>query len=216
VGAGDLLLVFGVSGAVVNTVFSNPTGFTQISQISGSGNTAAPNLYMGRKFAVGGESGTLSCPHTNVITSMAIMKVPGVDSTTPLDIAVVEVDDTTSNSTLTIPSQTLTTAGDACVYVAAIPSTSATMTPPSGFTEDIDHTIASTRSWEIAHKTGFASGASGAQNITLSGSAKKIAIAVFLRPAVPPTTSNIYYKNSSGIYVASSVFAISDGAGGWT
>jgi hypothetical protein len=169
---------------------------------------------MARKFASGSETGTLSVSHGSVISSMGIMKISGVDSTTPFDVSAVQIDDTTANSTFTIPSQTLVTNGVACVYVLSLPSTTATVTPPFGFTEDVDHTVASTRSWEIAHKTGFSSGITGAITASLSGSAKKVAIAVFLRPASPPVTSNIYYKNASGTYVAGTLM-LPNGLGGY-
>lgn len=209
----DLLLLFGVSGATVNTTFTNPTGFTQIAQLSNTGNTIAPNAYMARKFATGSETGTLTCSHGSVISSMGMIALRGVSTTTPLDIAVVTTDKTTANSSFTFSGVPVTN-GTTAVYVATPASTTITGTPPSGYTEDFDRTATGARAWNVGHKLNLASGATGTQTGSWNTSAKDVVIAVFIRPAVPPVTSNIFYKNSSGVYVAGTLM-LPDGAGGY-
>lgn len=188
ISAGDLLVLFGVSGSTSAATFTDPTGFTQQAEISNTGNTAAPNVYLATKTATGSESGTLSCSHSSVVTTMGIILIPGADSTTPLDIAVVTEDKTVASTTISFPSQTVATTGALGLYVVTGNSTTITATPAStqgGWTELYDRSVASTRSCEVAYVAGLSAGATGAITAApgWSGSTKDVGVLIFARPA---------------------------------
>lgn len=195
ISAGDLLVLFGFSGSSSNSTFTTPAGFTQQAQLANTGSTAAPNVYLATRTASGSETGSLSVTHGNVVTTMGIVVIPGADATTPLDIAVVTEDKTVGSTTISFPTQTVVTTGALALYVVSGVSTTITATPPStqgGWTELYDHSVASTRSGEVAYVAGLASGATGAITAApgWSGSSKDVGILIFVRPAAGATNFN--------------------------
>lgn len=188
--AGDLLVLFGVSGAASGTTFTStpPTGFTTRAAFSSAGTTLAPNIYCGTKVAVGGETGTLSCTHGNVVTTMAMVRVPGVDPSTILDVAVVQLDDTTVQTSFTFPAQSVATDGALALYCVSGNATTLTATPATGFTELADRTVASSRSYEIAYKPNLPVGTTGSISAApgWSATSKVVGVLLILRPAQLP------------------------------
>lgn len=183
--AGDLELLWGFSGNSNNTTFTTPAGFTQVMQAGGSASTAVPNFYLAYKFADGTESGTLSCTHGSVPTSMMLMSVSGVDRVNPLDIAAVLLDSVTASTTFTFPAQTVLTDGAMAVYGVSGNSTTITATPATGFTEAFDRVAPSTRSHEVAWKANLPIGSTGSISAApgWSGASKPLGVLIILRPA---------------------------------
>lgn len=186
--AGDQLVLWGVSGAASATTFTNPTGFVTDAQFSSAGSTLAPNVYVARKVATGSETGTLSVTHGNVVTTMGIVSISGVDPASPLDVAVVTLDDTTVQTTFTFPSQTVATDGALGLYVVSGNAVTLTATPPPGWTEGFDRSVASSRSVEVAHRGNLTTGATGSISAApgWSGSSKVVGVLLIFRPTLPP------------------------------
>lgn len=188
IAAGDQLVLFGVSGAASGTTFTNPAGWTQRAAFSSAGTTLAPNVYCATKTAAGTETGTQSVTHGNVVTTMLIVRVPTVDQSSPLDIAVVQLDDTTVQTTFTFPAQTVATDGALGLYIVSGNATTLTATPPAGWTELADRTVASSRSYEVAYKANLPVGTTGSISAApgWSATSKVVGVLLILRPAQLP------------------------------
>lgn len=193
VAAGDIAVLV---GSVNNsaTLTTNPSGWTQQASTFAvaSAAPALPNLYVGTRVCSGSEGGTtVSVTHANNISAWQILTFSGVDTTTPLDIAAAIVTPDGGASTVTIPSQTIITAGAALVYAATVSGSSSTATPPSGFTESGDRG-SGTRPLTTGYKLGASAGASGAVAVTFSGSGNLIGVLLALRPAATDTGVRIW------------------------
>ena len=184
VNAGDLLILAG-SCNNSTTLTTNPSGWTQqVSTFaSNAGADAVPSLFVATKVAAGTEGGTsLTVTHSNVVSSWQIVAFPGVSTATPLDIAPALVVGTVGASTVTIPTQTVVTAGSALYVVATLSGTTGTVTPPTGFTESGDRSTG-TRPLATSYKLGQAAGATGSAVVTYSGSGNTIGAMLVLRPS---------------------------------
>jgi hypothetical protein len=182
--AGDFQLLFGSLNQANGSAITVPPGWTQIAQFAANGGAAIPDIFAAYRNvrADGTEGGsTLSVDHNSVITNWQIYSVGNVDPTTPLDIAAVTVDRTSSNST-SFTSQSLVTAGCCGIFVAAENSSANSSTPPSTWTETADGGGTS-RAFTIAFKTGLAAGATGTIANGWSANARNVGILLFLRPA---------------------------------
>jgi hypothetical protein len=144
------------------------------------------------KVASGSESGTLSLSHGNVVNSAQILAFPGVDQTTPQDVAADLADQTTAQNHTDF-SATVVTAGATLVVIGTINSVSATGSPPTGFTETADRTLASARTWEMSYLQNVSAGATGTQSIGWSGASKSVGIMLVLRPATAVTATNAFF-----------------------
>lgn len=184
VAAGDLAILVGsANNATVLT--TNPSGWTQdVSTAAVAAAAAAvPNLYVGHRICAGTEGGTtVTVTHANNISSWQIITLAGVDAATPLDIAAAVVTPDGGASTVTIPSQTVVTAGAALVYAATVSGSSSTATPPAGFTEAGDRSTG-TRPLTLGYKLGVPAGASGSVGVTFTGSGNLIGALLVVRPS---------------------------------
>lgn len=200
VNAGDYLLLATTSGGSSISSTTTPATWTKLLGLSSTGNTVAPNIAVYRKFAAGTEGGTtLSVTKGTNVFSAQILAFSGVDPTTPEDGVTPTIgDNTTAANTVVIAAATVVTAGAALVTVAAHNSVSITATPPAGFTETADRTVASARAWEVAYQLGVSSGTTGTKTVTWSAAtARSIGALFVLRPAVGAIVRprNVYLPN---------------------
>jgi hypothetical protein len=190
--AKDLLVGVGVTGLSSTSTFSDPVGWTQDAQVSNTGSTLAPGVYGSHRIAVGTESGTRSWTHGNVVTSMAIIGIPGADPANPFDPNVnggvpLPIDISSATSAITIPSVTVTTPGSLLLYVISGNATTNTATPPTGWTELVDRNTGLTgnRNWQVAYKANVAAGATGASSGgAWTGSQRATGLLYVIQPAL--------------------------------
>lgn len=226
--AGDRIYIVGFSGAAATNVFSTPTTGSLwsavVAQFSGTGNTAAPSMALFTRKATGGESGNITCPHTNVITTMGSVVVRGVDATTALDISAVVIDKTVTNNQIEVlptaqSPKTLLNNGVLGLSFHTGNSTTITATPPSGWVEAKERTVASSRAFEVCYREDLDAGSIGpiVASPGWSGSSKGIGVTLFLRPATPRVdagvTSGIYTK--VGGVLTEMELRVPDGVGGF-
>lgn len=204
--ADDLILAFGVSGGSNATGFSTPTtgaSWSSVDQHCSTANTLAPAMALFRRWATGGESGTITFPHGNIVTTTGIIVVRGVDKTNPFDIATIVGDKTTVNTQIqVVPStRTIITTGTLGLYIFTCNSTSTDATPPSGWSEDNDRNTGLTgnRSFTVGHKAALAAGSLAAINGAWGGSTRDIGLTLFFRPKI--TDSGIYRLDAGPVLV---------------
>jgi hypothetical protein len=172
---------------------TTPAGWTLVSPpgflVSNAG-TGTPGLAVYTKLAAGTEGGTnLSVAYTSGTPNFAaqILGFAGVNTGTPQDVAATSVDGA-ALTTCTIPGQTIATAGATQVAVSASNSTTATATPPTGFTETGDTT--SFRAMEVSYINSLTTGATASRVVNWSASARTVGIMLALRPT--STISGVY------------------------
>ena len=205
VNAGDFLFIF---GSVTNATLVTAIGGVWTTEVSidRTGSTT-PNLFFAWTIAVGGEAGTtVAVGHTNNISLWGAGAIPGVDNSTPFDIATV----TTNNSAGTscsITGGTTVTAGAFSIFIAAQNATTNTSTPPTGYTEQYDKS-AQTRSATLAYQAGLSTGAQGTVANTWSGTAVSIGALITLRPASAGPTPITLSDTGSGVDAASVAGAV--------
>lgn len=184
VGVGDCLVLWGSLNSSSPTSTTLPAGWTQVVQATNTGGTVAPSIFVAiRPNAAGTEGGTsLTVTHGNSVSIWQILSFPGVDTTTPQDVAASTSDTTTGSTSITTPGVTVATTGAALVYVVAAGGTATTATPPTGYTETGDRSTGS-RFAECSYRLGAATGATGSVTATASVSAKSLGVLLALRPA---------------------------------
>lgn len=182
--SGDTLVLNCASASPNATGVTTPSGWTQIAQLSNTGNTLAPNAAMFIRICDGTEGGTVSVAH-GTLMSAQVLAFTGVDTTTPQDTTAITSDTTAAGTAQPFGAITIATTGAALVYVISGNSTTITATPATSFTEDADRTVASSRGWEVAHQLNLTAGTitSGTISPTWSGSVRGVGILAALRPA---------------------------------
>lgn len=180
ISAGHLLVAFMSHSSL--TVATNPSGWTQVySSIRGA---ALPALWVGIKFAAGSESGSLAVAHTSSVAIGGMMRVPGVNQTTPQDATATTVQNATAGTTTVLPGVTTTRAGGLLIAVAcqnSNTSNASTVATSSGtWTEDADR-VSGTRAATMWHSARPASGSSGDATITWTGTATSHGVLIALR-----------------------------------
>lgn len=184
VNLGDFIVLKGATSATATGSVTLPSGFTLGVDLANSG--IPPNLFVAYKYADGTEGGTnLTVAHISTASSWELTAYAGVDQTTPLDVAIGTVAMASASTSMVLPSVTVATNGAALIAVGAHNSTTATATPPSGFTETGDR-ISGSRSFESSYKLNNAAGASGTKTILWSVSARGVGALIALRPALAP------------------------------
>lgn len=181
ISAGDQLVAF-VSHATT-VLATNPSGWTQVYSSNRGG--SLPSLWVGMLTAAGSESGSLTVSHGTSVAIGGMIRVPGVDQTTPLDVAASTQQNSSAASTLVLPSITTTTGNTLLVAVGCINSLTANASACVGsgtFAEDFDRS-AGTRAATMWHSVWSGSGASSASTITWTGSATGHGCMLALRPA---------------------------------
>jgi hypothetical protein len=185
VNAGDVLYL----AASVQTPsgvgsITTPGGWTLLGSVVANSGAGTPLVALYRKVAAGTEDGTnLSVAYSSTTPNFAaqILCFPGVDNTTPEDVATTTADNAVA-TTCSIPGQTIVTTGAAQLVVSAINSVSGTAAPPTGFTETGDTT--SFRAMEVSYVLGLSPGATGARVVDWTPtSARTVGVMAALRPA---------------------------------
>jgi hypothetical protein len=190
VNAGDLALVYAVSGSTSPTAINTPSGFFSIDQHSGTSNTAAPNVAMFRRTCNGTESGNLAVSNGGTATVTAgIIIIPGADSGI-LAIEDTELDDkTVSNNSFSFPSITTVSTDDTIVYVVTGNSTSITSTPLTNYTEAVDR-VGTTRAINVGYRENVPTGTNTLTGGGWSGNTKDVGIAVAVKAAGGSVTNS--------------------------
>jgi hypothetical protein len=179
--AGDYLLIVLTQSNV--TLSAVPAGWTDVFSRASSGSTPALRIYSKR--AVGGETGNVVCTTPSTVSQGRMMALPGVDATTPLDVAVQSFESSSPVTTFSVPSFSVVTAG-AMLLGAAAQAAAGTWTPPvnpAPWTEAHDSAAVNPK-LEIAYLAGVATGATGTVDFVSSGSARGIAAVLTIRPTV--------------------------------
>lgn len=97
--AGEFLLWVGVNDNSTNVTFTNPSGFTQAADLFINSSDKG-SLYVGYKANASGSEGSLDLSNSNSSSMIGfVLRFSGVDTTTPLDVAVV----TNQNDTAASP-----------------------------------------------------------------------------------------------------------------
>lgn len=188
VNSGDFLFIWGrVNNATLVTL---PAGWTSVVSFSRTSGTNPPSLFFAYKtgFAAGTEGGTtVSVTHPNNISTWIAGSVSGVDTTTPIDATPITGDTGASNTSSSLTGYTTTVAGCFGIWIASQSGTSATSTPPAGWTEVADNTAGSNVG-TLCTLAGLASGSQGTVANTWSATLQHIEAMFALRPAPSGTT----------------------------
>lgn len=189
---GDALVACMVSSSASGNVFTRPTGWSQVDQFASTGSTVQPSIGVWTKVADGSETGTLQINHGSNTCSGLIAAFPGVDPRQLEDVTHTTVDQTSNTNSSILPGVTVLTPGAAAIAVGSYQSTTATGSPPAGFTEIGDRTQVNARTWECSYLLGLPNGATGNVTIGWSSSAgRSIGILLVLRPLlVFPTNAD--------------------------
>lgn len=186
VAAGACLVLVASQSSAGSTIFTVPGGWTQVAQLSVTTNTVLPVLFVAIKPNASGTEGgtTLTVTHsTGAIASWQILAFPGVDTVTPQDVAATTVDSNVAATSTVLPALTVVTANAALVAAGAMNSTTATATPPSGFTETGDR-VSNARAMEVSYLLAAPLGSTGTETISWGAtSAKSVGVLLALRPA---------------------------------
>lgn len=180
--AGAGLLVAFMSHATTATV-TNPAGWTQVYNSNRGG--SLPTLWVGIKVASGSESGSLAIAHGSSAAMGRMMRVPGVNTTTPQDVAATTVSHASGQTTTVLPTLITTGTGRMLVAIAAHNGAAAnadSVAGPGTWTEDADR-VSGARTATMWHSLWSGSGGTGAVTITWSGSATSHGVLLALRPA---------------------------------
>lgn len=203
VAANSVAYLFLTTGAAGLT--TNPAGWTQLANLSGTGGTANPSNYVGRKVCTGTEGGTsVTVTHANAVNTGVIVVVPsGVNTTTPEDVTTVTQDNTSASTAVANAGATVVTAGSLGLYFTGNNTAANTSTATTGFT-NLATRVAGQRAFEVSYKNTLATGATGALSDTYSGSGKSVTIFVVARAAVAATfssaTSTSFTQSSAGTF----------------
>lgn len=179
VASGDVLIA-GLSFETGSSdTITAPTGWTLVRRVN---NTNSEGLAVYRKVAGGSEPASYAWTFASSRSlSAGILAFTGVDNTTPIDVENGQT--TASNTTHATPTITTTQANDLLVAFFAIPQ-SATWTPPTGMTEQVD--VPETNrgnSLEIDTVAQASAGATGTKTATASTNDVGVTELLSLRPA---------------------------------
>ena len=162
VAAGDVLVAQITADAGPN-VSAAPAGWTSVASKSASG----AKLFVYSHVATASD-GVL---HLDLVHGGEVERrhrgLPGRQPTTPWDTAAVTTSNTATGSSLALPGVTTQTAGALLVGGVAVNSSSAGVTPPSGWSEALEAT--GIQVTEVANKVQATAGASGSASWTLTG-----------------------------------------------
>lgn len=187
----DDFVVMYIAGNASGALMNNPAGWTQVVSAATSGGVS-PSLYVGYRFAAGGETGSQTVTSGgNAITQGRMFAWRGVDKRNPLDVAAVLYSNGSSSNPYAITAGVTTTRKGCALFVGASNnSTTATGTSCSGpvtMTEVDDTAIRSAAAY-----TGIWTGVgdTGAVGVTWSSGLRGQAALLVLRPSgTPPLVS---------------------------
>lgn len=190
--ANDLLIIFGGISIASTTLFTTTAGWS-VLQASLRAVTSSPTSKAIQKWAVGGESGSVSVASaTSSTAAMAMVVIRGADLTTPIDVTPnPNYNSATAATAFTIPELTTTKPG--CLILVWGGTTVASgawnvPTNPATFTEEIDNnTVIPSPCLHALLWSG--SGPTGAINLTRTSSVRGEAFAVAIRPASAPSAN---------------------------
>lgn len=181
--AGDLLvLMSSTTSAVGENVV--PSGWTQQVSLFGmkGGVAAVPYLSIMTKVSDGTETGTITITHANnSVSAWQMLAFSGVNTSVSFSPVTAVLDGTPGKNSIAVASQT-TASGQAMVYASALSWTTATATPPSGFTETGDRTTG-TRPFSCGYNLTPSTPSSGTITTTFSGIGNPISATLLLSPA---------------------------------
>lgn len=144
--AGSCLIFGGVNDNSTNVTFTNPSGFTQAGDLFINSSDKG-SLYAGYKANATGSEGSLSLQNSNSSLMIGmIMPFTGVDTSTPLDVAVVtNQNDTAGSSPQTLDASITPITNGAEIVVVAISDVTSSSDAGAGFST----TAGTTGSWTV-------------------------------------------------------------------
>jgi PKD repeat protein len=161
--AGDVL-VAQITADAAPSVSAAPAGWTSVASQSTSG----ARLFVYSHVVGGSDPGSYTWTlGTAVKWNAGIAAYRGVNTTTPWDTAPTTAASAAAATTLVVPAVTTQTAGALLVGGLAVNSSSAGVTPPTGWTEALEAT--GIQVTEVAHKPQATAGSSGTGTWTLTG-----------------------------------------------
>ena len=197
VGAGTVLIAaLTVDGAP--TMAAVPTGWTTLTTTHNLANLAKVYAY----YRVVNDPAAEPADYTWRLTSAqrwgaGMTAFTGVDTTTPFDTPASSARDTTYDATtLTVPGVTTVTDGAMLVGGIGLDHTTATLTPPTAWSEAWESTGGQTA--QLAHRQTRTAGPSGDLTWTLSRATAAGAWVRALRPAPAPPTAGFTASATTG------------------
>lgn len=179
----SLLILFGAcnSSAQITAV----SGWNTWELRSRAGSTSIPDIYIAWRVCDGTEGASVSVTHPNAVSIWQISSWSGVNTTTPLDVAIGE-NDSTATTNATAPTITPVTANVALLHFSTNNTNTAQSAPPTApgtFIEICDGTGAS-KSGAVSYLLNQPASATGSVTATWSVTGSGMAFLVALRPAL--------------------------------